>query len=139
MQFKIPQDVQREDKIVGPLTLKQLLICMFGGGIAYGLYVSLAKVYFLEVWLPPVLIVSLFTAAVAFVRINDVSFTQFVFLFMEHNFLPKQRTWQKVDGDPMLIVMNEPEQKKEEKKKEDAPKKSIKNLSEITKILDQNA
>lgn len=26
MQYKIPQNVQLEDKIVGPLTLKQLII-----------------------------------------------------------------------------------------------------------------
>lgn len=27
MQYKIPQNVQIEDKIVGPLTMKQLIIC----------------------------------------------------------------------------------------------------------------
>lgn len=31
MQYKIPQNVQIEDKIVGPLTLKQLIICGVGG------------------------------------------------------------------------------------------------------------
>lgn len=138
MQFKIPQDVQREDKIVGPLTLKQLLICMVGGGVAYGLYISLAKVYFVEVWLPPVLVITVITVGIAFIRINDVTFTHFLMLLMEYNFLPKKRFWQKTDGDPMLIVMNEPEQKKVEQKKVEGPKKSMKSLHEISKMLDQN-
>ena len=43
MQYKVPQDVQREDTIIGPLTLKQLGILGVGGGIAYGIYISLGK------------------------------------------------------------------------------------------------
>ena len=35
MQFKIPQDVQRADKIVGPLTLRELIIVGIGGGFTY--------------------------------------------------------------------------------------------------------
>ena len=49
MQYKIPQNVRIEDKIVGPLTLKQLIILGVGGGITYAIYVALARVYYVEV------------------------------------------------------------------------------------------
>ena len=35
MRFKVPQDVQREDTIIGPITFKQLIIMIIGGGIGY--------------------------------------------------------------------------------------------------------
>ena len=52
LQYKIPQDVQREDTIIGPITMRQLIICAIGGGIAYTLYMILSKSYYMSVWLP---------------------------------------------------------------------------------------
>ena len=53
MQYKIPQNVQIEDKIVGPLTLKQLGILGFGGATAYlpfqGVELSLVAIILLSV------------------------------------------------------------------------------------------
>lgn len=83
MQFKVPQNVQREDTIIGPVTMKQLIICGIGGGLAYAVYVVLAKAYFWEIWLWPVGILVLLTAAIAFLKIHDIPFYKFVLLFLE--------------------------------------------------------
>ena len=91
MQFKVPQNIRREDKIVGPLTLKQMIICAIGGTIAYAIYVSLANYYLWITWLPPMLIVILITAAFAFVRPLDLSFTKWILLWAEFALLPKKR------------------------------------------------
>ncbi|HMR01699.1 MAG TPA: PrgI family protein, partial [Candidatus Gracilibacteria bacterium] len=76
MQFKVPQNVRREDHIVGPLTLKQMIICAIGGSIAYAIYLSLAPYYIWITWLPPVAIVTIITIAFAFIRPLDLSFTK---------------------------------------------------------------
>jgi len=90
MQFKVPQDVQRADTIVGPLTWKQLIILGAGGGLAYAIYISLAKSYYMEVWLPPVVVVGALTMALAFIKIHGLEFERFLLCFIEYHFLPKK-------------------------------------------------
>ena len=82
MQFKVPQDVQREDTIIGPITLKQMVILGIGGGLAYGIYIGLSKSYFIEVWLPPVVIISGITLAFAFLKIHSLPFHIFLMNFL---------------------------------------------------------
>ena len=111
MQFKVPQDVLRPDKIVGFLTLRQLAIVGLGGGIAYALYITLSKQYFIEIWLPPVLFISVITLAFAFFRFHDISFEKLILLFIEYKFRARRRTWQKMRGDVVLSVLDKPIQK----------------------------
>jgi hypothetical protein len=93
MQFKVPQNVQREDRIVGPLTLKQLIICGIGFSVAYAIYSALAKYYIWITWVLPVGIVAIITIAFAFVRPLDLSFTKFVMRWVEFTILPRKRFW----------------------------------------------
>ena len=53
MQYNIPQFVDVEDKIIGPLTLKQFLT-LLGGGLLVFLFWSMFKVslYFFAATLP---------------------------------------------------------------------------------------
>lgn len=139
MQFKIPQNVQREDTIIGPVTMRQLIICGIGGGIAYSIYVSLAKFYFWEVWIIPVGIVVAITAATAFLKIHDIPFYKFLLLFLEYMLLPKKRMWCKGEGD-IFVSMLTPTQTKTRKdkkaeNKEQTDMEKFKNLDELSKIL----
>ncbi len=137
MQFKVPQDVLREDKIVGFLTLRQLIICTLGGSITYALYTSLAKQYFVEVWLLPVLFTALITMAFAFVRFHDIGFEKIVLIFIEYNFKPRKRFWQKMQGDVVLSVLA-PIQKStaivKEKAEDDISRR--KRLEEVSRVVD---
>lgn len=139
MQFKIPQDVLRPDKIVGFLTLRQLVIVIIGGGIAYALYVALSKQYYLEIWLPPVAFVGLLTLAFAFFKFHDIVFEKFILIFVEYKFRPRARTWQKMQGDVVLSVLRNPlnfgqptAKKADVLSEQDRRKK----LEEITRIVD---
>ncbi len=106
MQFKVPQDVLRADKIVAFLTLRQLLICTTGGAITYSVYIILNKQYILEIWLPPVLFCGLFTAAFAFVKFHDIVFEKVVLYAVEYFFKPRARWWQKMNGDVLISVLS---------------------------------
>jgi len=133
MQFKVPQDVQREDTIIGPITLKQLIILGVGGGVAYAIYVSLAKTYYMEIWLPPVAIVAALTVALAFLKIYNMSFEKFMMRFFEYTMLSRKRIWIQGSGRP--FYMPEPV-KKAEKKVISEDKRPKKSLKELTDILD---
>lgn len=139
MQFKIPQNVQMADKIVGPLTMKQLIIVAVGGGIDYFLYLSLAKVYVLTVWIAPVAIIALITLAVAFVKIQGMSFIEYILFALEFYVKPRHRVWAQGAGDVFVsITLPKPKTKDQlaqEKQEQKAPK-DISKLDELSKILD---
>ena len=132
MQFKVPQNVQREDKIVGPLTLKQMIICAIGGTIGYGIFTALAKFYLWITWLPPVAIVTIITIAFAFVKPLDLSFTKWTLRWIEFSLLPRKRLWLKSSAE--IIMEQEPvKRQKKMSKKED----EIYKISEKQKKLSQ--
>lgn len=138
MQFKVPQNVQMEDKIVGPLTLKQLIIIGAGGGVAYLVHAILSRAYYWELWAPPVFIIALLTLIVAFVKIYNLSFGKFMLLFIEHNLLPRQRKWVKASGDiPLKKPIEIPSKKKKRpQEKSQEALDSINKLDQISKKLD---
>ncbi|MBI4995022.1 PrgI family protein [Candidatus Peregrinibacteria bacterium] len=142
MQFKVPQDVLRPDKIVGFLTMRQLIIVAIGGGIDYSLYIILSKQYLIEIWLIPVVFIGLLTAAFAFFRYHDILFEKFALLFIEYKFKPRKRTWQKMKSDAVLSVLNAPIKiGKEETVKEKGltEEERRKKLKEITSLVDTHA
>ncbi len=143
VQFKIPQDVQLEDKIVGPLTLKQLSICAIGGTITYFFYTTLSKNYFWEVWILPVSLTILITLAISFIKISNVTFTKFILLLIEFALKPRRRIWEKSEGliYPSIFYTINKEKKKIEKKideKVETSKEGLKRIEEISKILDSH-
>lgn len=140
MQYKIPQNVRIEDKIVGPLTLRQLIYLGIGGGISYAIYVTLARTYFIEVWLPPTAFTALLTLAFTFVKINGIPFAKWLLLIIEYMYNPKKRTFMMGAGDTYeatLFAKEKKKVKKEEKMtKAERDAERIKKLSEITKLVD---
>ncbi len=135
MQYKVPQDVQREDTIIGPITIKQLGILGGGGAVAYVIYVSLVKTYFWQVWLPPVVIVAGITLAFAFLKIHNLPFHKFLMNFIEYHILPKQRIWIQGTATPFISSFDQPKEVKKEKKQK-MEKKKQKSLEELTDIVD---
>lgn len=139
MQFKVPQNVQREDRIVGPLTLKQMIICAIGGVIAYAIYVSLGRHYIWITWLPPVAIVTLITLAFAFMRPLDLSFTKWILLWIEFSLLPRERKWAKASGEAIIPLEAKLKKKKgegEKQKKAASMSEKQKKMEELNKFLE---
>lgn len=140
MQFKIPQDVQRPDKIVGPLTLRQLIIVAIGAGFAYSLYLVLNKQYVVQIWLIPIIFILAFTAAFAFYRFHDMPFEKALLLFIEYKFKPRKRSFEKMKGDTFISVLQPPLRKeptsKGEVKKELLDRERLQKIQELTKVVD---
>lgn len=70
MRFKVPQFIEVEDKIFGPLTFKQFIYLVGGGGLCFTLWRFLPG--FIAVFL--VLPVAALSAALAFYRPNNRAF-----------------------------------------------------------------
>jgi hypothetical protein len=139
LQYKIPQNVEVEDTIIGPITMKQLAIIGAGGGLAYVIYISLAKTYAIQVWLSPVATITLLTVCIAFVEIKNIKFVKWVLLMMEAMLLPPQRVWDKRQSTQFLFRQSNTPIKESPKEKEDPLAKKeaqARNLEELTKVLD---
>jgi hypothetical protein len=80
-----------EDKIVGPLTLKQFLFVMGGGMIIYVALNTAPTGLFFLIAVP----VGLLSLALAFLKIQDQPFSKFIMSFVMYLFKPKDRAWQK--------------------------------------------
>jgi len=104
--------------------------------MAYAIYVSLAKTYFIEIWLPPVAIISLITLAFAFIKIHGLPFHQFLMNLIEYNVLAKKRIWIQGTGIPFFSPLNEVKEKKEGPKIEAKTTRTAKSLEELSKIVD---
>ena len=141
MQYKIPQNVQIEDKIVGPLTLRQLIYLGVGGGLAYAIYTILASKYFIEVWLPPVAIITIITLAFTFLKINGIKFSRWILLIIAYFYNPRKRVFIMGAGDNYNATIFAKKEKIEEttddaKDKAARDKERLENIGEISKVLD---
>ena len=138
MRFQIPQNVQREDTIVGPVTFMQLSIVLIGGGLTYVMYLFLVSLEFdIYVWAPITAILGGLTLIIAFVKIFDMKFYHFFFYFLEYNFKPRKRHWFKEKDEFHLSVLQKLPVINDDKSKIAAPKTTDrKKIEEISKQLD---
>ncbi len=103
MQYKVPQNIDMQDRIVGPLTLVQFLYLLTGGITIYVLFTVLAAksiTLFFILAVP----IGLFSFALAFLKIQDQTFGKFVLSFVTFLFKPKTRLWVKEGKTPELVV-----------------------------------
>jgi hypothetical protein len=93
MEYQVPQFIEVEDHIVGPLTLKQFLYIAGGAGLCVVFFLYTGLVYAIILSIP----VIAFVAALAFYRVNgkpfiDVLEAGFNYYTREKLFLWKHET-----------------------------------------------
>jgi hypothetical protein len=72
VNFQVPQFIEVEDKIFGPLSFKQFLYVVGGGGLGYIVYTFQIIPFYLR--LIPIIIAVGFGLALAFYKVNDRPF-----------------------------------------------------------------
>ncbi|MFA6161248.1 MAG: PrgI family protein [Patescibacteria group bacterium] len=90
-QFMVPQFIESEDKIVGPVTVRQFLICLAGAGVLFVEYKLLTTAYFVLAAVVTAALVGTF----AFVKINGQPFHIFFLNFLQTQVRPNLRVWNK--------------------------------------------
>ncbi len=138
MTAKIPQDVTREDRLVGPLTLKQFLYVLGGGGISFILYrlYLLGYLYLIE-FAPLAFIVVVFTLAMAFANINGRPFGTFLINLWTFLWSDKLALWNKdqVKNDLPIIKVDHKNDATIAQATQDKDK-SQSNLEKLAHVLD---
>lgn len=135
---KIPQNVYIEDRVVGPLSLRQIIIMALGGGFSYMLYASWDKAngsvslpVAVLLWMPAVI-----AAAFALVKINDLSLMRICFLLLEKANKPKTRLWTPRTG--ISINIRTTPKKEDPKAKTEAKKTDTrKEIASLSSVVDR--
>ena len=127
----VPSDVDVEDKIIGPLTLKQLIYFAIGAMIIFIFYTIFSKVMILFIILS--LPVAGITFAFIFYKFNEQPFEQFLPALIAFYTKPAKRIWNRDTTLEDIHITSEPERKIELPK---THKKKITRLDELAYVLD---
>jgi phosphate/sulfate permease len=129
MRYQVPQFIEVEDKIFGPLTLKQFLYLASGSALGFILWSTLPKFIAAFVAIP----ILLFALALAFYKYNSRSLIYTVESAVKYFFASKLYIWKKRTKKPVKKEVVE-----QEEVKLDLPKLSDSKLKELTWSLDVN-
>ena len=133
---KIPQNVYVEDRIIGPITLRQIMIVMICTGISYGIWAAMkasgpvSTAQTTMAWMPTAI-----GAMFAFIKINGISLLRIVLLSLERIDKPSKRYWTPRQGIYVNIVTKPPKKKKQPKPQEKKTEKGAQ-LEELSRVLD---
>lgn len=129
MLFNVPQFIDIEDKIVGPLTAKQLGWLAIGGVIMLVLFNYLDN----QALIPAAIIISVVFGALAFYRPYNQPLVTFIFSSISFLFRPKIYIWRRFSDNIKKVA-------KTSQNKGSAPtekKKNYKKITDISNIVDK--
>lgn len=105
MQYKIPVQIENEDKIFLNLSLRQLAIIMVGGGFGYTVFKSLEPNVGADIALFPAVIIIGLALVIALFRHTEMTFVPFILNLIRLNLNVGNRVWSKgVDSASSLEV-----------------------------------
>jgi len=108
MQFQVPQFIEVEDKIAGPLTLKQVLYLVFAGGISFLSYF----VFNFFFWI----LLTAFLVAIAlvfgFAKYNGQPISKIFFASVEFLWKPRFYLWKRESEEVIIKTPQIPQLQK---------------------------
>jgi hypothetical protein len=128
-QYKVPQDVEAEDKLIGPLSLRQFIYVVIGLGWAGLMFLLFSKVVI--VMIIAILPITGFFLLLGFGRRQEQSFDNYLAAVVKFFVEPRIRVWDKDLSQSELV-------KKEEKAPEIIPTKNVNvgSLKQLAMIMD---
>ncbi|MBI4101373.1 MAG: PrgI family protein [Candidatus Nealsonbacteria bacterium] len=105
MRFTVPQFIERESPIVGPLTFRQFVYIGTAGGVSFLLYFSLGKSNFFAFILIAIALL-IVGAALAFLKIGGRGLPTIVANFFRFFISPKMYIWKKTEK-PIEVIKRE--------------------------------
>jgi len=95
MQYQIPQFIDIEDRIIGPLTLKQFMYLAAAAAIILISWFLFTFWFWFLTSIP----VAAFALALAFLKVNGRPFIFFIFSFFAYIFRPRLYVWTQKRGE----------------------------------------
>jgi hypothetical protein len=133
MQFTIPQFIEHQPKIIGPLTIKQFIFVGGAGALLFILYFLFGKTHFLP-FIVITLIVGTLAFGLAFLKINEKSLPAVLMNVFSFSLGSKIYLWRRKEARIKMIKLTH---KIEEKKKEDGPNLNFAGKSRLKRLSNQ--
>lgn len=99
LRFKVPQNIDMQDRILGPLTMVQFVYAVVGFGFCYIIYNAIPKPFSIVLILPIVI----FVICLDFIKVNERPFLDFLISMIAFITAPKQRVWHQGDDSDLSI------------------------------------
>lgn len=103
MQYQVPQFIDIEDRIIGPLTLKQFLYLAFAGAVLF-VFFFLFKFF---IWIIVSIPIVALALALAFLKINDRPFVYFLLAAIFYFIKPKLYVFGTIKVMPQTVTSPE--------------------------------
>ena len=129
-KFVVPQFIENEARVFGPITVRQFLIVLFAGFLAFVAY----KLSDFALFILQLILIVITFGTLAFAKVNGMPFHFFLLNFIQSFKKPKTRVWLKED-----IEIEHKKAEGEDIKEKIIPRKSLapkKRLSELSLIID---
>jgi len=128
-RFLVPQYIDVENKIIGPVTARQFVEILIGAGLCFIVW-KLVYAFIPRVVI--MFIIAAITLIIAFSKVNGMPFHFFILNVIQTLKKPGLRVWQKGQIKDWIIFE---EEKKKEKTVFKAPAKS-RHLSDLSLVVD---
>jgi hypothetical protein len=137
MEFTIPQFIEKEMKIAGPLTIKQLAYLGTAGGICFFLFMTKAMPF--PAWVALSIVLMGIAGALAFLKIKGTTLPVFIKNLIMFSFGPKIYIWRKRQSPAITItkIGREPQVNKDDEEKSElkaSGRSKLNNLSSFIEI-----
>jgi hypothetical protein len=134
MQYKVPQHVDIEDKVIGSLTIRQFVIVLIGVSVIGLLRVLLVGPLEILFW-PIAFIFGAAVGALAFAKYGDQNMEVFLLSAVKTFISPRKRVWQNEAYNPEehkeAPVVKEPEAPKDVRVNVTAAQDNLEKLAEV--------
>ena len=106
MNFTIPQFIEMESKVVGPLTFKQFVFVAIGGVFSFMIYFSLGKTS-MPLALAIIAIILGGSCALAFVKVDGIDIIKVIEHYLKFSMDPRIFLWQSFQLPNQKVVAQE--------------------------------
>lgn len=125
MQYKVPQNIDKQDEIVGPLTIVQFSYLAIAFAMDFLLFKSMPRFTSIMLIIP----ISLIAIGLAFVKVNDKPLIEFLTAMVTFFQKSKVRVWHKTSDEPILQVKQTIVEKKQASVHKDFDQAKVSELS----------
>jgi hypothetical protein len=132
-QIIVPQFLDAEDKIFGPITVRQFIELMVAGMCCFVFY----KIFDFTLFVVASLVVFFIALVIAFAKINGQSFHDFALNFIQTLKSPKLKVWRKrITIAQIMVELKKPQEIKVSPPKALRQPLTSSHLSELALIID---
>jgi hypothetical protein len=135
LDAKVPQRIDMEDRVIGPLTLTQFFYLLFGGLFLYLLNSWTANSPFRIFYFVLFPIIASLSIALAFVKIQERPFIFFLGSLVRYLQRPRRRVWLKGQAEKTATVVRKASENTKAKPHKDL---DLARVRDIARVLDEH-